>query len=105
VSLPLRAVLPPKPIAMAFLTVAAAAGAMSTLRPARLPRPAQRAADAISLSAVVLHPVQAVLIGRLLRTRKVTATGRRKAQLGALLFGIFSTVPAMLAARRAGRAG
>lgn len=94
---------PSRLLGTVVLSGTVAALVVSATRPKGLPPAAQKAADTTSLVVLSLHPLEAATVRRYGRKRGIAASSRRRATFSALTFGVFGTIPALRAIRRATR--
>lgn len=104
IALPLKALLPARPLAAGMLALGGVAFALSATRLKAVPPPVQKAADGISAVVLTIHPLEAVVINRVLKSQNVTPGVRRKTLASTLLFGAFGWMPALRNIRKATRA-
>jgi hypothetical protein len=101
--IPARALLPSSRMMTGILTVGAAAFAVTIKRPKGLPTQAQLTADAITATFLGIHPVETLLLRRVLRSRNVTPSVRRRATGSGLAFGVFGIFRVLRAVPRSRR--
>jgi hypothetical protein len=103
ISLPARALLPPRPLAVGLFVIASAAMALTALRPKNVAPTVPVSADLLSATVVGIRPSETPAIRRLLRWGDVTPSVRRVTTPSSLVYGVFGTIPALRAIRRASR--
>jgi uncharacterized protein YhhL (DUF1145 family) len=101
ISVPTRSLFPPLPLAGGMFVVGVASFAISALRPKQVPPPAQMAADVLTAVVVGIHPVETMVVRRMLKRRNVTPAVRRRVTVSSMIYGVFGTRPAFRAIRRA----
>ncbi len=104
ISLPTRALFPARPLAAGLFLLGTASFAISGLRPKNLPQPVQVGADVVTATVVGVHPFEALFVRRMVRKRNVTPAVRRRVFVSSLVYGLFGTIPALRAIRKANRA-
>lgn len=104
ISLPTRKLFPPLTLAAPLFVLGTASFVISALRPKQVPPPAQMGADVLTAVVIGIHPVETLVVRRLLRRSNVTPAVRRRVTISSLVYGVFGTGPAFRNIRRA-RAG